>query len=99
LVVKEVHSSLGAVGICWDMLGYVGLCWDMLGYVGMLCRTTMDHLLGKLPGLRKNRQVCASAAEHILCMCSAETDSSSDHEASGTVVSVDRGSQNGRYIL
>ena len=35
LVVKEVHSSLGAVGICWDMLGYVGLCWHMLGcYVG-----------------------------------------------------------------
>lgn len=26
-------------------------------------------------------QVCASAAEHILIMCSAETDSSSDHEA------------------
>ena len=82
------------------MLGYVGICWVMLGYVGMLCRTTfLPPVLAfeSLPGLRNNRQVCASAAEHILCMCSAETDSSSDHEASGSVVSVDRGSQNGPY--
>eukprot|EP00435_Cladocopium_sp_Y103_P032304 s2105_g8.t1 len=33
-------------------------------------------------------KVCASAAEHILCMCSAETDSSSDHEAIRTLLAL-----------
>jgi len=50
------------------------------------------HCVSYREGCKSHRielmKVCASAAEHILIMCSAETDSSSDHEAIRTLLAL-----------